>query len=151
MTKRELREWMIESWVDEHVADLLAEAAFAEEPPRALAPPEIMALDGSLNTSMCMICSDIMEDFFENAARISPCGETEPDQGNEFESYGADEEWIIGCPVCLEETSVSNNTEAGLFILCHQVIHQFENNSAVMRSWDDANGDTGRAGDGHGK
>ena len=151
MTKRELREWMIESWVDEHVADLLAEAAFAEEPPRALAPPEIMALDGSLNTTTCMICSDIMEDFFEHAASVSCSGETELDEDHAFESYGADESWAIGCPVCLEETSVSNNMEAGLFILCHQVFHQFESNGALMRLWDDSDGETGQAGDRHGK
>lgn len=150
MTERELREWMIESWIEEHVADLLAEAAFAEEPPRALAPPEIMALDGSLNTTTCMICSDIMEDFFENTARISSYSAAESEQANAVKHADSDEGWVIGCPVCMESTIVSNNAEAGLFILSHQVFHQFESNGALMRLWDDSDGETGQAGDGHG-
>lgn len=151
MSERELVEWMIESWVDEHVANLLAEAAFAEKPPRALTPPEILFLDASINTTMCMIYSDIMEDFFENSTELACNDASKHESEDVFEANDQSELWGIVCPVCMESTSVSNNMEAGLFILCHQTLHQYESNGAVMRAWDEGTGDTGQAGDRYGK
>ena len=151
MTERDLADWMVESWVNESLANVLAEAAFAEEPPRALDPPEIMAMDASINPTMCMVCSDIMEEFFETGTRMYSSDTSEGERMVDFEPSKLDKTWEIVCPVCMESSIIKNNGDAGLFIFSHQILHQFENNGAIMRSWDEANGGTGQAGDEHGK
>ena len=126
MTTGALEKFLIESGLSNKDAILLAEECFDRMPPRALIPPEIMLLNCDLGVDDCINYSDILECYF-GGEKFETGG-----QNNVFESGSR----LIGCPMCGEHVRVETNTDAGLFILAHQALHQFELNFSPIESWD---------------
>ena len=135
MTETNLVSYLLECGVSDDNAILLAKECFQQEPPKALIPPEILMLNYDFGIEECINYADILDAFFESEAA----------ENNHLSQDCESISRVIECPMCGEHTEVESNSEAGMFIFAHQVLHQFELNFSLIESWD--KGDVKGAGD----